>query len=197
MDFRTRIDLYLWSGNGDKSATNGSGEVRFYNLRPQGYLFDPSKYHGCIVSLGSFQSLPMKQTGYDGIVGANSKAGAAVHFQVLDVSQPNSITNFNSSSAGVSTYSSNAKILKTLQWSGETILIGNGAVDNQYALTYRASDPIAEGVFVSYPLEEMTVRLINSSGAIVDLSDVVEDTDGSDIDCNWSAHIIVQPILKD
>ena len=195
MDYRTRMDLYLYSGNGDKSATTGPGEVRFYNLRPQGYIYEPSKYYGCVLCLSSFQSVPMYQAGVDGI---NPDAGA-IHFQILESSQPNSISNFNANSGGVSSYSSNSGILQTLEWDNSLELTGYTAAEvNKYSLKYRASDPMSEGVFISSPLESMTVRLIDSNGNIMDLSDTTKDS-GTDTQSNtdWVAHIIIQPIIKE
>ena len=111
MDISKRIDLYLWSGNGEKSDSKGSGEVKFYNLRPQGYIPDPDKYKGYIINLADFETIPITQTALDNIVYADSASGASVHFQIQELSQPNSITNINSNSGGVSSYSSNARIL--------------------------------------------------------------------------------------
>ena len=50
MDITKRIDLYLWSCNGEKDSSNGSGEVKFYNLRPQGFTLEPDKYKGYIIN---------------------------------------------------------------------------------------------------------------------------------------------------
>ena len=197
--YKERIDLYVFSGNGDKSATRGSGEVRFYNMRPQGFLYDPSKYEGCVLSLASFQSLPMPLSSVvamckDTPIYTNS----SIHFQILEAAQPNSISNFNASSGGVSSYSSNAGILQTLEWDNALTLTGNsGSENNVYALKYRSSDPLAEGVYISNPLETFTVRIINSNNDIVNLSNTTnDDNSGGTVDTSWSAHIIIQPILK-
>ena len=104
MDISKRIDLYLWSGNGEKSDSKGSGEVKFYNLRPQGYIPDPDKYKGYIINLADFETIPITQTALDNIVYADSASGASVLFQIQELSQPNSITNINSNSGGVSSY---------------------------------------------------------------------------------------------
>ena len=195
MDYRTRIDLYLYSGNGEKSSPLGSGEVIFYNLRPQGYLYDPSKYHGCVLCLNSFRSLPMTQTGVESVVNYD---GSAIHFQIVEVSQPNSISNFGADSGGVSSYSSNANILRTLQWDNTLQITGNGGDDNFYALGYNASDPMSEGVFISSPLESFTVRLVNNKGVAVNLSATTKDKVADESrDTSWVAHIIIQPILKE
>ena len=199
-DYKTRIDLYLFSGNGDKSSSKGSGEVKFYNLRPQGFLYDPSKYEGCILSLSSFQSMPMNQTSVDAIVKTSSTyIDSSIHFQILEAAQPNSITNFNSDTAGngVSSYSSNAGILQTLEWDNALTLTGYSSNDNKYALKYRASDPLAEGLYISNPLESFTVRIVNSRNETVNLSNTTKDDDtDSSTDTSWSAHVIIQPILR-
>ena len=199
MDITKRIDLYLWSGNGEKDATYGSGEVKFYNLRPQGYILDTDKYKGYIINLNDFQSFPITQTALDNIAYANNEAGGTVHFQIAEISQPNSITNINSNSGGVSSYSSNAKILRSMNWvQGGTIKGHATGEDNDYVLGSVSNDINADGVYITYPpLENLTVRLIDNSGSTIDLSDGVNrKSDNVYIDCTWSAHIQIIPILK-
>jgi hypothetical protein len=200
MDTTKIIDLYLWSGNGEKDATNGSGEVKFYNLRPQGYILDTEKYKGYIINLADFQSFSITQTALDNIAYANNEAGATVHFQIAEISQPNSITNINSNSGGVSSYSSNAKILRSMHWvQGGTIKGHATGEDNDYMLGSVSSDINVDGVYITYPpLENMTVRLINSSGNVINLSGAVNrKSDNVNIDCTWTAHIQIIPIIRD
>jgi len=124
--------------------------------------------------------------------------GSAIHFQILEVSQPNSISNFGADAGGVSTYSSNANILRTLQWDDSLTLTGHSSKNNMYALTYSATDPMTEGVFISSPLESFTVRLVNNKGAVVNLSGATQNSaSDTTIDTTWVAHIIIQPILKE
>ena len=186
---RIKTDVYLWSGNGDQGG-NGSGEVTFHNLRLQGYVPDPSKYHGCVLSLMSFRSMAVTQAAYNSIVVANGGAGSSIHFQIVDINQSNSITNFNANSQGVSDYSSNAKIVQTLKWTIDNPS-QTGATDNPYALDYQGTDPVQEGIYTTSPLEDITVRLIDNSGSVLDMSSI-----NSSGDCSWFAHLVMTPLLR-
>jgi hypothetical protein len=199
MDISKRIDLYLWSGNGEKDSTKGSGEVKFYNLRPQGYILDSDKYKGYIINLADFQSLPINQNALDDIVYANSIGGGTAHFQIAELSQPNSISTMNSTSGGVSEYSSNANILRSMSWSFNYTLKGNASgQDNDIILVSNSTDIISDGIYITYaPLENLTVRLVDNSGTPINLSEAVNrKSDNVDIDCTWNAHIQIIPIFK-
>ena len=199
MDITKRIDLYLWSGNGEKDSSNGSGEVKFYNLRPQGYILDSDKYKGYIINLADFQTFSITETAMNNIAYANNEAGATVHFQIGEISQPNSISTVNSTSGGVSSYNSNAKILRSMNWVQSNTIKGNVlSEDNVYMLGSSTTDIETDGIYVTYaPLENLTVRLIDNSGTPINLSGAVNrKSDNVDIDCTWTAHIQIIPIFK-
>ena len=199
MDISKRIDLYLWSGNGEKDSTKGSGEVKFYNLRPQGYILDSDKYKGYIINLADFQTFSITETAMNNIAYANNEAGATVHFQIGEISQPNSISTVNSTSGGVSSYNSNAKILRSMNWLQSNTIKGNTAgEDNLYMLGSSTTDIETDGIYVTYPpLENLTVRLIDNSGTPINLSaSVNRKSDNVNIDCSWTAHIQIIPIFK-
>ena len=193
MQHRTRTDLYLWSGNGDKSASFGSGEVRFHNMRPRGYAIDPSKYHGCVIALANFASLPMTQVAYNNFIINTSGAASSVHFQIVDISQPNSISNFTADAQGVSTYSSNARVVQTLKWESGVQQTDTVVDDNIYSLGYVGTDPLSEGIYTTSPLESFTVRLIDCAGNPIDLLSA-NSVQG---DASWFAHLVMYPILRD
>jgi hypothetical protein len=199
MDISKRIDIYLWSGNGEKDSIKGSGEVKFYNLRPQGYILEPDKYRGYIINLENFQTFSITETAMNNIAYANSEAGSTVHFQIVELSQPNSISTMNSNSGGVSSYNSNAKILRSMNWLNTNTIKGNAlGEDNIYMLGSNSSDIETDGIYITYPpLENLTVRLIDNSGSTIDLSEAVNrKSDNVNIDCTWSARIQITPILK-
>jgi hypothetical protein len=135
----------------------------------------------------SFRSMAVTQTAYDTLVAANSGAGSSIHFQIVDINQPNSISNFNANSQGVSDYSSNAKIVQTLKWTIDNPSQGT----NLYSLDYQGTDPVLEGIYTTSPLEDITVRLIDNSGSVLDMSSI--NTSG---DCSWFAHLVMTPLLR-
>ena len=121
---RNRYHLYLSSAEAQIDATTGAGKSIYRNIRPQGYLYDPKNYRGCIVALGSFASALVDQTNYTAMVNnqqvgvAGVQQGAAPFIKINTISQPQSISNLNNvaGGTGVSTYSSNVGILKQLEW---------------------------------------------------------------------------------
>jgi len=162
-------------------------------MRPQGYALDPSKYHGCVVALANFASLPVTQAAYNNIIINSSGAASSVHFQIVDISQPNSISNFTADASGVSSYSSNARVVQTLKWESGVQQTDTVADDNIYSLGYVGTDPLSEGIYTTSPLESFTVRLIDSAGNTIDMLSA-NSVQG---DASWFAHLVMYPILRD
>jgi len=201
---RNRYHLYLSSADGEANTANGAGKVTYRNLRPQGYLFDPKDYRGSIVALGSFASAMVEADNYTdmcnnqqiGILGRQQ--GCAPFLRLNNISQPQSISNLHNvaGGSGVSNYSSNAGILKQLEWKPTSLQLPLQSGFTQ--LWYQScEDPISNGIYTSSPLDELEIEIIDVNNVTMDFTGMGFDQAGTVMNLEYQLHIVIQPLMKD
>ena len=200
---RNRYHLYLSSADGEADVTNAAGKCNYRNLRPQGYIYDPSKYRGSIVALGSFASAKVDEAGYIAMTNnqqvgvAGVQQGAAPFIRLNTISQPQSISNLNNAAGGtgVSNYSSNAGILKMLEWkpTPQETAPQTGITQLWYQ---SCEDPITNGIYTSSPLEELEIEIVDKNNVTMDFTGMALDQAGTAIDLEYQLHIVIQPLMR-
>jgi len=229
---RNRYSINLNSRNGIQGGLTpvgapnavGCGDVVFQNLRKQGYLYDPTKYQGCIVGLKSFVTNMMSQAQYNlaydnthGVVANQHGRGACINICLKNVGDSNSISNLGIGAPPVATvgvvnqsnYSSNSQILKSVRADSTggfpyqftpaaPAPIVNDADTLQFQYFYQCeSDPCSTGIYTSNPLDTIHLQLRDMEDNIFLGAGLSLDAAAGIEDLNYQINLVIQPLLRD